>query len=449
MREVQNQMLREDLAEEERRKRATAAPRAAPRRPEGFSPGGPSGHHGGHHAAPPLSDAANRRSERGVDLDVHELLKREAFAAQQGSCDDHFEKNRACPSGIYGISDQFMVLDSFNKLRESRVAEGEFQWNFMVQGVTGDQVIGVRDKIDTVIEVQMGPFTLPILEDVPYELVAAPAVSPSGTNRLVLIHNNANGASGPPTLIPNAGGYGQYPEGVLLPPATTQTPWVNNPYTQLPNGNRLTVQIREAGLQSFSDRNGARHHFEFTTRYAERIGHNPTMLQMVPVSGDWERYIFTDPLKDVHGVTLVFRNPDIPVKFLPDCLYEVTVVSDAAAAPGPFLRFDSTAHGLHMGDRIFVSGFRSGIAVLDTFVNRPQGLVVAGNPAVAPLPPGTPLASAGEPNRFWTDPAISIVDFAPAPTLPQVVTVCIAKRRLLIPMRLRRVVDRLTQYIAP
>jgi hypothetical protein len=285
---------------------------------------------------------------------------------------------------------------------------------------------------------------------VPYVLAAPPAVTPSGRNQLVLVHNNANGVAGPPTLVPNTGGYGQYPQTILTPPNTFIVPWINNPYTQIPFGNRLTIQIREAGLQSFSDRNGARHHFEFTVTHISLAGLNPTMLQAIPLSGSlWDAFIFTDPLKDVHGVTLVFRNPDIPIRFEPDCLYEVTVASDGAAAPGPFLQFQAPAHGLNAGDRIFVQGFASGVPVLDAFVNRAEGLVVSGDPALAPLPPGTPLASAGLPNVFWTDPAISIIDFAPAPVLPQIVTVCIAKRRMRIPIRLRRVVGRLTQYIAP
>jgi hypothetical protein len=43
---------------------------------------------------------------------------------------------------------------------------------------------------------------------------------------------------------------------------------------------------------------------------------------------------------------------------------------------------------------------------------------------------------------------VSLIDLtAPPPALPQIVTVCIAKRRLRIPVRLRRVVGRLTNYV--
>lgn len=383
--------------------------------------------------------------ERG--LDIHELLKREAFAAPQPACDDHFEKNRPCPSGVYGISDQYIILDTFLKLRESAVDRGEFRWNFMIQGVTGDEVIGVKDKLDTVIEIQIGSFSMPIPPEVPYVTTPLPE-APTGTDQLVLIkNNNSAGPEAGPTLVPNVSPYGQYPAALLVPPATTLSPWVNNPYTQLPFFGRFTVQIREAGLQSYSDRNGARHHYEFTVSSTTGLGTNPNMLLALPQSGSqWDTFIFTDPLKDVHGLTLVFRNPDIPIRFQPDCLYDAEIDTDGAGTPGPFLRVRAPGHGLSMGDRIFISGFKSGNPKLDAYVNRPEGLVAAGDPSDPPLGPGVPI---GEP-YFWTDPAISLHDLTVVePALPQTVTVCIAKRRMRIPIRLRRVVARLTNYIAP
>jgi len=377
------------------------------------------------------------RSARGPELDIHELLKREAFASQSAACDNHFEKNRPCPDGVYGVSDQYIVLDSFTKLRSSPIEQGEFRWNFMVQGVTGDEVIGVRDRIDTVIEVQISAFTMPILPEVAYMLAAPPAGTPTGTNQLVLVHNN-NNAVAPlsPLLLP-----AQYP-----PSAPGTTPWAHNPYSQLPYGGHMTIQLREAGLQSYSDRNGARHHYEFKVEYPTAAGGNPNMISASPVSGLlWDTFVFTDPLKDIHGLSLVFRNPDSPVRFQPDCLYDVAVVSDGAPLPGPFLRFDAANHGLLVGDRVVVEGFRSGAPALDAYINRTDGHVVSGDPSLPPLLPSAPIVG-----PFWLDPAVGIVDItAPAPALPQSVTVCIAKRRMRIPVRIRRVVGRLTNYVVP
>ena len=390
------------------------------------------------------------RPRAGREIDVHELLKREAFAESQPACNDHFEKNRPCPSDIYGISDQYIILDSFLKLRESAIDRGEFRWNFMIQGVTGDDVIGVKDKIDNVIEIQLGSFSMPILQDVPYSTVST-ITAFTGVDQVIFYHNNTNANNTPPTLVPNASPYGQYPPGLLTPTAittpTTLTPWIHNPYSQLPFFGRFTIQLREAGLQSYSDRNGARHHYEFTLASPMGvISSNPNMLLALPQCGSqWDTYIFTDPLKDVHGLTLVFRNPDIPINFLPDCLYEVEIETDGSAPPGAFLRVNAPGHKLNMGDRIFINGFKSGNALLDTYVNRPEGLVAAGDPNI-PLNAGVLITG----DYFWTDPAIGISNLInQAPALPQRVTVCIAKRRMRIPVRLRRVVARLTNYIAP
>lgn len=387
----------------------------------------------------------------GNNIDIHELLKREAFASTSAACDNHFEKSRPCPEDIYGVSDQYMVLDSYLKLPDSRIDIGEFKWNFMVQGVTGDEVLGVRDTIDTVIQIQVGAFNMPVLPEVPYVLKPAP-VAPTGTDQLVLIHNNANGAAPfSPTLVPNAAPYGQYPPTLLIPPNTTIIPWINNPYTQTPFFDRLTIQIKEAGLQSISDRNGARHHFEFILSTPTGIvSTNPNMLLALPQSrNEWDTYTFTDPLKDIHGITLVFRNPDIPLTFLPDCLYDVTIESDGAAAPGPFLRLSAPGHNLNTGDRIFISGFASGNAKLDSYVNRQEGHAASGDPSLPALTPGTPIVLAN-PATFYLDPAISTFDLTvQVPKLPQTVTVYIAKRRIRIPIRLRRVISRLTNYIAP
>lgn len=382
--------------------------------------------------------AGTQRIDIGRGIDVHELLKNEAFASDQPSCDNHFEKNRPCPTAVYGISDQYMVLDSFHKVQSSAIDRGEYKWNFMVQGVTGDEVIGVHDKLDNIIEIQMGDFILPILPEVPYVLRPAP-VAPTGTNQLVLIQNNNNAvAPNNPRLLP-----AQYPAA-----APSQAVWINNPYSQLPCGARLTVQFAEAGLQSFSDANGARHHYEFLAVYGGTIGGNPNTLVASPLSGRrWDAYIFTEPLQDVAGMTLIFRTPDIPIRFQQDVLYDVSVSSDGAVFPGPYLVFTFANHGLAVGDRIHISGFRSGVAVLDSYVNRTEGHVASANPALAPLLPSTPIPT---PDTFWLDPSPSLVDFtAPVPILPQIVSVGIAKRRLRIPIRLRRIVQRLTNYMSP
>lgn len=380
------------------------------------------------------------------DIDVHELMKQEAFGISKTPCNTQFGKNRPCPLTTYGVSDQYIVLDSFSKLVSSNIENGEFQWNFMVQGVTSDDVIGVRDVIDTVIEIQIGAFAMPILEEVPYK------VSTTTSTDFIIVHNN-NAPHAPsdklsPTLVGNTFvsgvSYGQYNPQLLVPPATILSPWVNNPYTQTPFFGRFTIQLREVGLQSYSDRNGVRHNFEFTQTLPP-INSNPNMLLAIP---QWDTFTFTDPLKDIHGLTLIFRNPDIPLNFLPDIYYNIKASIDVDV-----LRFEINNHNLNTGDRIFITGFKSGISQLDSIINRVEGLVAAESFAVLTT------AAAGKPitgNYVYTDPAVEFISttgidssMITGSVFNKTVTVYIAKRRLRIPMRLRRVVDRLTNYIAP
>src|SRR5205814_1583050 len=147
---------------------------------------------------------------------------------------------------------------------------------------------------------------------------------------------------------------------------------------------------------------------------------NPTMLQARPLCGHaWDTYTFTDPLKDIHGITLRFRNPDAPLAFLPDTLYNVSFAS-AGGAPGPYIVATEANHGLAVGDRIFIEKFASGSSVLDRYINRSEGHVVAGDPGLPALPPGTPLAAVSLPDTFWLDPAVGTADLTPAPVLPQI-----------------------------
>lgn len=397
-------------------------------------------------------------------IDVKELLKRDAYGDAPG-CDTHAEKSRPCPTAVYGASDQYVMLDSFVKLRESRTAQGEYRWNFMVQGVTGDEVVGVRDRIDTVVEMQMGSFAMPMLPDVPY-VVGEGGISeeapftdgatppflgiyshppPPSSVAFNLVPNNTNHALGPPSLIHTNAPYGQYPHSALLPARTSTHPWTHNPYSQTPFFGALTVQVREAGLQSFSDRDGARHHFEYRiSPGADVPGANPNMALAKPMCGDlWDTYTFTDPLRDIHGITLVFRNPDVPIRFDPDILYNVAASYNGDSC----LRFYAPGHALNAGDRVFIRGFTTAMSTLNAYINRVEGHVVGGEPtngsgtSVTPLAPGVAITG----DYIYLDPTV-VVTPPPAHDTRHTIDIYVAKRRLRIPVRFRRVIDRLTNY---
>ena len=380
--------------------------------PQGGRPGGAFAN-----GAPP--------GKRGAPLDIHELQKLEAFAEASAACDNHFEKSRPCPSAPLGVSDQYLVLDSYEKVEtDSRGHEGVLRFNFAVQGVTRDQAIGVKDVIDTVIGVQVLEFPAPLFPADAFDPADLLALDPA-LARLGLAPNGAV----PPGDDPAA------------------------PTSQTPFGGRVTLFLREIGLQSFSDTDNRRHHFEFKTERladaATPAGTNDRLLLKPLRHGHY--YVFTEPIKDVHGLTLCFYNPQAPLRLPPDCLYGAEAFS---SDPGQLLEFrflDKTnLLNLAPGDRIHIRGFSvpgAPFALLNRFVGRAEGFLVGA--AGFSLGPASPR---GTPVTFRLNPDISLaaLGVGPGAALASTrITVCVAKNRLRVPLRFRRVVDRLTNYIAP
>ena len=436
-------------------------------------------------------------------IDVHELLK-------CASRDD--DKLNSGKEVVFGLSDQYVIFDSFLKSPDSIPAQGLFVWNMIVQGNTGKQVIGVNNVIEQTIEMQAGPFVFPQIQDVPYlvnqdktgtvillnpAIPGQPFLRQNNTSTNATMTTNLAGLIVPYTwpdpqngspmlqldIIPNSSTatavipgpdittnsieYGQYPTSRLLNVTTpgiaalvqTSTlPWLNNPYTQLPNG-RFTIQVREVGLQSISDINGNRHNFEYDVEYRTDIGKSATTYQAKPLK-ELNTYIFTQPITSLQGISLVFRNPDMPIAFEPDVYRRVTFQFDAM--PGAFIVFLLDYHNLRVGDRIYIQDFQgwSGSGNLALFMNRPEGFVVANYDDVALVPHANPAVDnpldygslLQNPGKFTIDPAVSIRNITGGVVPPgtvRTVTIYVEKRRMRIPLRFRSVVPKLTNRIVP
>ena len=410
----------------------------------------------------------------------------------------------------FGVSDQYIVLDSYCKLRESAVERGEFRWNLMVQGVTGDEVVGVRDTLDSVIEVQIAPFYVPMLPEVPYVCEEISAGAGHNTVRLIANGTDYDAPSdpraapiAPPTMrVATPWLFGRVnansPLGQPSVPTIAVTPWVHNPYSQLPFGGRVTLQIKEAGLQSYSDRGGARHHFELDVVPPASVGGVGYACLASPAQF-WDTYVFTTPLHALNSLTLVFRGVDAPVRFEPDVLYATAVVNSGESlasytnggtdslglnalgvplndlvAPvtsstttflGAFLYVFCPGHNLRPGDRVFFSGWKAPTAltvfpagaqwagdrdfdqaaVAEALVNRAEGWVVTAGLPDSGAPDETAVVIKGP--IFGTDPAIRLPSSWLAYQSP--ITVHVAKRRIRIPLRVRRLVAHAANGIVP
>ena len=350
------------------------------------------------------------------DLDVHEMLKLEAFGPDRPGCDDVYNVGRPCQTvvgGTVGISDQYIVLDSFEKVAGSKVHQGELQFNMMVQGVTKDQTIGVRDCLDNVISVRVGAFTIPTLS---YD-VFVPATVLAIEPYLSVLTLVANGA------LPAAGDA------------------VTNAQAQTPYG-RVTLYLKEFGMQSYSDHNNRRHHFEFD---ASLVGLGDRMM-LTPLRYG-EPFVFTEPIQAVDALTACFYTPGTQLRLPPDCLYNVQASSNGAQLLTFTYTDPTNLLNLAVSDRVTIEGFVTGNTILDAYIARPAGhMVGAGGFSLGAV------SRAGQTVTFRLNPDVTVSAYYGAsvavPSTSSVV-VKVAINRIRIAMQLRRVVDHQTNFIAP
>ena len=306
------------------------------------------------------------------------------------------------PSVTWGVSDQYVILDSSVRATESDPASGLYVFKFMTQGTTGANIIGISDTMNSIQEIQFYQFYGPT--PAPYNY----------------IFND-------PPLIPTL------PRLIAgVPPAGVGNP-VSATMGQMPMANRISIFIKEISRQSYSDTDNVRHHVEFDVTVAptgDRALYTPVR--------NLEKFIFTEPITAIESMSLQFLNPVRPLVYLsesPPVLIRVVV-----NGPNIVFQFETpAATGLVTDDRIFVSNFNSGNALIDIWVNRSEGLNV------------TVLS----PTVFQPNPNVDVTSLGilPGNIMPSSVTspvlVNIAKLRMRIPIRARRILPKSTQHLVP
>ena len=248
---------------------------------------------------------------------------------------------------------------------------------------------------------------------------------------------------------------------------------------------RITIELREIGLQSISQTGGIRYHFEadvipvfpaqgsvstaLGTPIVNAANPYPVGLRVVPLPG-FDTYVFTDPIKDIHGLSLVFRSVDQILPFPEDVIIGATVYTSHSS--WPYFSFNITcatpAVYAHLFQyiisnsgltRVFVSGMSTGNTAVDNWVNQAPGLMEQIPPGFVP---GMGINSInfgesvpGETINFMVAPKVDIsalVPVVPAINVMQVIptskpiTIRFSSSRVRIPMRFKRVVQRLTNY---
>jgi hypothetical protein len=308
------------------------------------------------------------------------------------------EKELLGITGEKGLSDQYIMLDSFKKNPNSRVDQGEFIFDLAIQGSTGENVIGVRDKLDNIIEIQIGAFYLPPM---------------------------------PPII------YGPADDTFTL---TLPSPAISQYYP----GQHISVYIKETGLQSYSDSNGKRHNFDliaYNNTYSE-ISYssitNPATdgaLLAEPYVG-WDTYKFTDPIMDLSKITLQFATPDNPLNFYNDTFYVSTLPITGGIHDFQIVNLDlynailSTKYvSGGIVQKIVISGFNCSSTKAYNIINNPYGVI-----AVLTAPSTIQIS----PSLIFN---VDIPSFN--------IKVQVLQNRVRIPLKVRRLISRKTNSIIP
>ena len=351
-----------------------------------------------------IADVTPTRVYAGIsNINIQELLKAQIYdekitpLEKNSSNQVKFERShpqKPYTTQTFGVSDQYLILDSFLKSTESIPEKGELKWNISQQGSTtlSPPSIGVIDYLSTITEIEIGQFTMPILPEYLYPLSDQQTVNKLSNYGIALNQNNSTNTFPDVPAIPSANLTPIVNQ--LLTPITIP-PWTNDPLSQILFGNILTIQIKESGLQSISDVNGNRHHFEFTlTNPAFGIDTAPNTVIVTPTDISSGGYVFTEPLIDLKTMTLIFRNPDVPIIFDPD--FFICTASIDFSETIPTLKFYYPSHDLLTGEVIHVTKFASGFSVLDNYINRSDitqngNIGISGNLLVgaAPNPDGS------------------------------------------------------------
>jgi hypothetical protein len=341
----------------------------------------------------------------------------------------------------YGFSDQYLVLDTYCKNQSSDIQNGIFIFDIATQGSTTFKAVGTKERLENIVEIQVSDFYFPILPLRTVDITSASPLPTSPDYRYSFKYD--------PAIMP-----------------------AYNSLTQLAPTQEFTMEIQEIGLQSYSDLNGKRHHFRFsltneikTTQVSSVIDADispatitSNLLKASPSEG-WDRYYFTDPIISLSTITLSFRH-DYSVGFYPDVYYNVpatfalsSAADTAIGAPPPttyyYLVFSIPTNNLapqstaplSANDMVVITGLSCPNTYINATVNNPNGNYV-GPPFV--LTDGTAASDV-----LFLSPIIYIPPGRYADVNYQktwYVTVYVPKRRMQIPLRVRKMTPRVTNH---
>jgi hypothetical protein len=229
--------------------------------------------------------------------------------------------------GELGISDQYIILDTYKKNKQSNPNRGIFSFDLSYKSMSSDNITLTRDSLSDVIEIQTYPFYLP--HPKPLSYVTSPEHSAFY-----------------PKLVSSS-----------TPPTSALTP-IND---------TIMVEIKELSSNAVSDPNNLYHTFIYTPAISES-----TNIFLMPTNN---MFIFTDVSEHINRLTLQLRSENTAISFYDDTYYDV-LPSTTVVGLDIYITFDISMHGLSTDDRIHIQDFNSGNQVLDDWIKRKEGHLI-------------------------------------------------------------------------
>lgn len=328
--------------------------------------------------------------------DTHELLKEQMFGGYPPACNDHANKSTPCPDAPHGFSDQYALLDSPYKriaggASGSDTTVGRYAFDIATQDQTQPGSIGVHDTLTNVVAVEIEPFYIP-----------GPQLLPVG-----------------PDPVPTAA---QQP---LTPQQQTEA-------AQAFLYRRFRLNLLSTGEQSVRLGGGGRSNIEFHATL-ETLATGQQRYLLEPVLR--QAYTFTQPLTSLNTLSVQLRsqnNRGVPLA--PDTYANVIVT------PGSPVTFSvaptAASHGLATGDLVHFLGWTSTSAALNNALTNERHARVVPTTVTEFTLESQDSAGVYQPVN---DPAPFTVTSDRTLVLPW--------RRIQIPIRIRTVRDRTTNYI--
>jgi hypothetical protein len=286
-----------------------------------------------------------------------------------------------------GISDQYIVLDSLQKNRQSNPNRGLFTFDISHKSVPNDRVTLVRDSLSDLIEIEASAFYIEKPKEFQFLTTAE---RDSFYPKLVS------------TVVPGVNALKSY-------------------------GDTFMIEIKELIPNAVSDPKGGWHSFIYTPSLTP--SDNLFLIPINPV------YNFTDVTEHISRITLHFKSENDSIYFFDDMYYDI-LPTFTVVGLDKYITFNIPDHNLDTDDRIHIHGFTSGDYITDRYINRKEGHIInVININTFRLNPDVDVSHLISGASFIT-PLLHC-------------NISIDKRRLRIPFRFRKLVRRITNYKAP